>query len=69
MKHFERRLLLAAVAALSLMGGLVTNAQAQSNPDSSSCIVTPYGWNIDAGSFGPAQYNACVSDREMVESS
>jgi hypothetical protein len=56
MKLFSKKNLLAVAAVASLMGGTLASASVQAQ---NGGIETCSGQG-----FGPAQYNACVSDRE-----
>jgi hypothetical protein len=58
MKLFSKKNLLAAVAVASLTGGILASASVQARDT---------GMQTCQGS--PAQYNACVSDREGLSGS
>lgn len=66
MKTLVKPVVLAVAAAALIAGGLVTGASAQSRMGIESCITAPSNWSGGYGmqSYGPAQYNSCVSDRE-----
>lgn len=65
MTILRHKTLLAAAVVLALTSGLVTSASAQATYDSPSCIGTlPIMGMQSSAIYGPAQFNACLSDAE-----
>lgn len=77
MKLFSKKGLLTAAAVASLTGGVLISASVQAQDARfETCISAPYigsGYNVNrlygGQGYGPAQYNACISDRESLNES